>query len=564
MCPPRLIPLQRAPGPVSPAQGSPASPLPASSAGPEASSAPPVPAIEIVGLLDESLLADALRVLRRIAGADVVFLCLLVPGGYAAHLHIDVRESLAQHCLDELIAELVVQLRSRGARLDAAGFTLHWSGESPTPGASWAIDKLGTPLAVPLSSDGIIDGLMGHASAKARSEQSSSYAALEALASLLSAALYHARQDTQLYDEIRRQKRHMEAVIKHMADGLVVLDRNRRITSLNPAAERMLGLVEADVLGWSLDDGARDARFEPLAQICRPEPSDGDAIHHPALLDADEPGGMPEVVIDNPAPRVLKVLSSPIEDVDDRERGEIKVLHDVTREHELDQMQRDFVSTVSHELRTPLFSIKGFIELILRGKVPDPEVQHEFLTRAAEQANQLSAIVSDLLDTSRLEAGRLELAKSSVNLAQIARDAVTRLESVASSREVSLDFSAAPGLPQVSGDARRLGQVVTNLVGNAIKFSPPGSSVHIRCEATDSMVTVRVIDHGVGIPREALPRLFNKFYQVDSSATRRVGGTGLGLYISRRIVDAHGGHIEVESQVGKGSVFSFSIPITSS
>ena len=368
-------------------------------------------------------------------------------------------------------------------------------------------------------------------------------------------------ENAQLYEQLRRAKRHVDAVIQHMADGLVVLDRGRRIVSVNPAAEAMLGLQASELIGWSPTGATTDPRYEPLLRICEPQPSPAASLQHPALLDAEGPRDKIEVVVDAPQPRVLQVLSSPIEDIEDGEGGEIKLLHDVTREHELEQLQRDFISTVSHELRTPLFSIKGFVELILRGKVPDPEVQREFLGRVIEQANQLSSIVSDLLDTSRMESGNVELTKARVNLAQVASEAVTRLEGVASGREVALEFEAAPGLPWICGDARRLAQVVTNLVGNAIKFSSPGSRVQVRCQAGPGEVTLSVTDHGPGIPPEAIPHLFSKFYQVDSSATRRAGGTGLGLYISRRIIEAHGGRIWVQSELGRGSVFSFSIPI---
>ncbi|HOG46598.1 MAG TPA: ATP-binding protein, partial [Anaerolineae bacterium] len=695
--------------------------IPAAGVPDPAAAEPAIAALAIDPILkaDGRLATDVLRMLQTITRADVTFLCLLTLRQDAAELHLATHASLSEECLAALLAELAAQLRQRGIVLTPESFTPRWSGASPEPGSRWSIESLQPALALPLSSEGAIRGLVGYASARPSQERRDLYPALEALANLLSAALHNAHLDQaqhlaenelllefgsqlagllkidelqelvvraakrissyatlaniclldegaqhghnaaqvdglrpeerghcawlrdkalatgtavyyadiepvahaegqhnfpyhavlaaplvtgqrtlgalimastrpdafgtadrrmwlalagqvavavengQLYGELRRQQQHMKAIIDHMADGLVVLGHDRRIISLNPAAQHMLGLGEAEVVGWSPADGVRDPRFEPLAHICRPEPSDSDAIRHPALLDAEEHEAQPEVAVDSPVPRVLKVLSSPIEALNDGERGEIKVLHDVTREHELDQMQRDFVSTVSHELRTPLFSIKGFVELILKGKVPDAEVQREFLTRVAEQANQLAAIVADLLDTSRLEAGRLELNKARVSLAEIASGAVTRLESVAHNREVTLDFQAQPGLPQVLGDERRLAQVVTNLLGNAIKFSPPQSSIQIRCEFGEGQVIVRVIDHGVGIPPEAMSRLFSKFYQVDASATRRVGGTGLGLYISRRIVEAHGGHIHVESEVGKGSVFSFSIPIAS-
>lgn len=412
-------------------------------------------------------------------------------------------------------------------------------------------------VAAPLSTGARALGALIMASTKPGTFDTADQRIWAALAGQVAVAV----ENVQLYDELRRAKRHVDAIIEHMADGLIVLDRGHRVVSVNPAAEEMLGLRAAEVAGWSPASGASDPRFEPLLRICQPHLPDTECLRHPALLDAEEPAAPPEVVVDTPQPRVLRVLSSPIEDADEGEIGEIRLLHDVTREHELEQMQRDFISTVSHELRTPLFSIKGFVELILKGKVPDPQVQREFLGRVIDQANHLSAIVSDLLDTSRLESGSMELSRTMLNLAEVASEVVRRLESVASDRDVTIEFQAAPGLPPVSGDARRLAQVVTNLVGNAIKFSPPGGTVQVRCQAQAGEVTLSVADQGPGIPPEAIPRLFSKFYQVDSSATRRAGGTGLGLYISRRIIEAHGGRIAVESQLGRGSVFWFSIPL---
>ncbi|MCL6431082.1 MAG: GAF domain-containing protein [Anaerolineae bacterium] len=379
---------------------------------------------------------------------------------------------------------------------------------------------------------------------------------LRILADQAAAAIEKAR----LYAEIRRQKRHMEAVIHHMADGVVVLGPDGRVMSVNPAAERMLGLEEAEVLGWLPVEGVEDTRLQGLASVCRPlEPEE--SVHHPALLDAGSSDARPEVVVFTPRPRVLKVLSSPIYAESGEFGGEIRVLHDVTREREVEQMKDDFVSTVSHELRTPLFSIKGFVDLILKGKVPDPAVQQEFLSRVLEQANHLSAIVSDLLDTARLESGRLELTRSAVDLRQVIQHALTNVGALAQSREVSITLHAPPDLPPAWGDARRLEQVVTNLLSNACRFSHTGGRVQVRCEADGDHIIVHVADDGIGIPPEAIPHLFDKFYQVDSSLTRRAGGTGLGLHIARRIIEAHGGQVTVQSEVGKGSVFSFTVPV---
>ena len=409
-------------------------------------------------------------------------------------------------------------------------------------------------LILPLVTGGRAIGALTLAAEAPNAFPSSERHMLAVLAGQAASALETAR----LTAELRRQKHHAEAVFRHMADGLVVLDRRGRITALNPAAEMMLGLEEAEVLAWSPADPVPNGRYRALAEICRAQ-AEVEELSHPALLDLDEHRVHPEVVVEEPTPRVLRVLSSPIGN-GSGSGGQVIVLQDVTRERELEQMQHDFVSTVSHELRTPLFSIKGFVDLMLKGKVPDPAVQQEFLTRVAQQANHLSAIVNDLLDASRFQAGTIELDRSSVDLASVAREVLARLEPVARVNNIALRLDAPPALPSVRGDQRRLMQVVTNLVSNAIKFSHASGEVLVRCCVAEGEVTVQVIDHGVGIPADAQDRLFSRFYQVDHTETRRAGGTGLGLYISRRIVQAHSGRIWVESQLGHGSTFAFAIP----
>lgn len=399
-------------------------------------------------------------------------------------------------------------------------------------------------------------GMLGVSSAQPDAFAAVDPRPLRILAEQAAAALEKAR----LYTEIRHQKRHMEAVIRHMADGVVVLGPDGRVMSVNPAAERMLGVREADVLGWLPTEGVEDERLRGLARVCRPLAQE-ETVSHPALLDADDSDGHPEVTVYTPRPRVLKVLSSAIRTESGEPGGEVRVLHDITREREIEQMKDDFISTVSHELRTPLFSIKGFVDLILKGKVPDPAVQREFLSRVLEQANHLSAIVNDLLDTARLESGRFELRRTAVDLRQVIARAIASVEALARDRGVDIIWNAPAELPSAFGDARRLEQVVTNLLSNACRFSNNGSHVEVTCGVESDHITVRIADQGIGIPPEAMPHLFDKFYQVDSSLTRRAGGTGLGLYITRNIVEAHGGRVTVESEVGKGSVFSFTVPV---
>jgi signal transduction histidine kinase len=243
-----------------------------------------------------------------------------------------------------------------------------------------------------------------------------------------------------------------------------------------------------------------------------------------------------------------------VQDITERKRAE-------EAEKELMQMKDDFVTNVSHELRTPVSSVKGFLDLLRKGKVKDPTVQQEFLDRAAEDADRLTALVNDLLDVARMEAGYLQLELEEVDLSVLIAETLQSLQGLAGKKEISMIYTVPNASVIVKADRSRLQQVLVNLAGNAIKFSEAHRLIRVTGEVTDNHVTIEVIDQGPGIPAEALPRLFDKFYQVGSSAKRAVGGTGLGLYISKQIIEAHGGHIGVESELGKGSTFFFTLPL---
>jgi PAS domain S-box-containing protein len=228
---------------------------------------------------------------------------------------------------------------------------------------------------------------------------------------------------------------------------------------------------------------------------------------------------------------------------------------------ELDRLKSEFISDISHELRTPLHSIKGFGKLILDGKVPDPNVQREFLTIIENQSNRLDKLVSNLLDASRLESGRFNINKRRMSMLGTIHETVETLRGVAGGRGMTIKEDIPTALPEIDADKERLEQVMFNLIGNAVKFSNDDDEVTVRAEVKERELLVQVIDHGIGIPQEAMPRLFQRFYRVEASSS--VGGSGLGLYISKQIIEAHGGHIWVESEAGKGSTFSFTVPLGS-
>jgi signal transduction histidine kinase len=228
---------------------------------------------------------------------------------------------------------------------------------------------------------------------------------------------------------------------------------------------------------------------------------------------------------------------------------------------EVSHLKTEFVSLVSHELRTPLTSIQGYIRLILGGHTGElNEVQQEFLSTAARNTDRLIALVDDLLDISRIESGRLELVMESLDLPEIITSEVESMRSQAEDKEVAIVTDIERSLPQVKADSHRLGQIISNLLTNAVKFSRAKTTVKITANQIGKNVLVKIIDSGIGIAPEDRHRLFERFYRGDSDAVRATWGTGLGLAITHHLVEMHGGKIWVESEKGHGSTFSFSIP----
>lgn len=249
--------------------------------------------------------------------------------------------------------------------------------------------------------------------------------------------------------------------------------------------------------------------------------------------------------------------------VEGARRGVVTVLRDITARVELERMKTNFLSVVSHELKTPLHSIKGFVEIILLGKTgPVNELQRDFLGTVKEQTNQLQRLISDLLEFSRMEAGQIKLRMEPLAIGELVADVAAKLAPQAANGQVSIVNQVAESFAIIEADPMRIEQVVTNLVDNAIKFTPPGGAISMHGYADDDLVELRVSDTGIGIPPEEQQRIFDRFYQVDGGSSRLYKGTGLGLSICKHIVEHHGGRIWVESPGadGQGATFCFRLP----
>jgi two-component system phosphate regulon sensor histidine kinase PhoR len=237
------------------------------------------------------------------------------------------------------------------------------------------------------------------------------------------------------------------------------------------------------------------------------------------------------------------------------------ILEDVSELRRLQRIRTEFIDNLSHELRTPLTTVSLLAETLAADADSLPPKVAERVTKIEIETGHLVQMVNELLDLSRIESGIATVALDDVDLGRLAVATADRLRLFADRQGVQLDVQAPDVVPVVRGDRERLGQALLNLLHNAVKFSPAESTVTIRVTPAESEVIVAIEDHGQGIPRTALPRIFERFYKVDRARTRGAGGTGLGLSIARHVVEAHGGRIWAESEEGVGSTFSFAIPV---
>ena len=353
---------------------------------------------------------------------------------------------------------------------------------------------------------------------------------------------------TQLQERIRtivRQSNEQKAVVGSMVEGVLAVDNEERIISLNKATGQLLGIDEIQAQGRSLQETIRntDLRRFVARVLHADEPIDDDVVLH----------GNPE--------GVLQARGAAIHDAWGRATGAVVVLNDVTEFRRLEHIRRDFVANVSHELKTPITSIKGFVETLLDGAMQNPEDTERFLTIVAKQADRLNAIIEDLLSLSRIEQGedKGEITLEPAPLVGILLAAVHECENRARDRQIQVQMACEDDVVALI-NSPLLEQAVINLLDNAIKYSDPGKEVQLLGSQSDREVTITVADHGCGISAEHLSRVFERFYRVDKARSRKLGGTGLGLAIVKHIVQAHGGRVVVKSTLGIGSTFTIHLP----
>ena len=363
-------------------------------------------------------------------------------------------------------------------------------------------------------------------------------------------ALAMNRMAEQLHDRITaeiKQRNEMEAVLSSMSEGVFAVDLDEQIIKLNAAAARFFELDPRAALGRSVQEAVRNAELQRFIR----QTLTGEAPKEGAISLLGESG------------RQLQAHGNVLRDAGGQAIGALIVLNDLTRLRQLESVRKDFVANVSHELKTPITSIKGFVETLQAGALQDREEAQRFLGIIARQADRLNAIIEDLLTLAKIEQGEergaLDLADTELEV--ILRSAVQSCEVKAVEREIRMEIACAPGL-RAPVNAPLLEQALVNLLDNAIKYSEPGSRVDVAAEARNGgEVVLSVRDHGCGIEKEYLDRIFERFYRVDKARSRKLGGTGLGLAIVKHIAQAHGGRVSVESIPGKGSLFAIHLQV---
>ncbi len=348
---------------------------------------------------------------------------------------------------------------------------------------------------------------------------------------------------TQLRTQIQAletEQSKLAAVLEQMTDGVIIVDDQGHVELINPAAASLFETEVEEALTHSLAEVVRQHQLVELWQHCQ-ETGDEQAIMMDLL---------------HQQRYIQSIAISLSEALPDKY---LLLFQDLTRMRRLETVRRDFITNISHELRTPLASIKALTETLQNSAIEDPPAAERFLERMDTEVDALTQMVSELLELTRIESGQVPLKIKSAKPCKLVKRAVKRLREQAKRAGINLETHCPENLPNIYADSSRLGQALSNLLHNAIKFTPEGGEVILSATQKVDIIEFSIQDNGIGIPSDDLHRIFERFYKADQARTE--GGTGLGLAIARHLVEGHGGRIWVESTEGRGSTFYFTIPI---
>lgn len=395
--------------------------------------------------------------------------------------------------------------------------------------------------------------------------QSGNYVFMEDAANLLQSFAEQAAiavRNARLYQQTQTEKQRLNAILEQSADGVMILNAALRITVFNKALSEMTGWLASEAIGRQHDEVIRWQTLRTDSDLARALADDW-PLPGAAHLYVEGEFARPHNAYYQPVQdRInLGITYAPLMDVNGRMTDIIANVRDLTRYREEEALQKTFISVVSHELKTPVSIIKGYASTLRRQDAHwSPEILHESLAVIEEEADNLTGLIDNLLEASRLQAGTFSLEiHEEVNLEKIAAETTRKLTAQSGKHRFKLAFP--PDYPTINGDERRLRQVFNNLVSNAIKYSPDGGTITLRGEAHTDHVMLSVTDEGIGIPKHEQHRIFQKFSRLDNALSRKTEGTGLGLYLTKAIIEAHHGRIWFSNNPdGHGTTFTFSLP----
>lgn len=343
-------------------------------------------------------------------------------------------------------------------------------------------------------------------------------------------------------NEVSREKNKIETILNYMTDGIIAFNLKGEVIHINPVLKVMLGIKEE----WDMNFNEFSKRYDL-----------GVSIEEISYLETYKTKEVNTTIGD----KYVKVYFAIFTDENKKPDGVIAVFHDVTEQQKLDEMRREFVANVSHELRTPLTSIKSYSETLLEGALEDKETATKFLSVINSEADRMTRLVKDLLQLSRLDNNQMKWNITKFSLEKLVRDCIQKLEISANEKNQTIECYKIGDVEDVEADRDRIEQVLINILSNAMKYTPKGGKISIYVGKMYSSVYVKVKDSGIGIPKEDLPRIFERFYRTDKARSREMGGTGLGLAIAKEIIEAHNGEISVTSDIGKGTEFTIKLPV---
>ncbi|MCG8542119.1 MAG: cell wall metabolism sensor histidine kinase WalK [Clostridia bacterium] len=344
--------------------------------------------------------------------------------------------------------------------------------------------------------------------------------------------------------EITSEKSKMETILNYMADGLIAVNKNGRIIHANPKAMEMLDFSKEMVLEKEYDELFEELNDKLTIRYVMK--------HNDILIGSD---------VININESIYNVDYAPFKDENDEIGGIVLVIKDVTKQQRLENMRREFVANVSHELKTPLTSIKSYTETLLNGMLDDRDISERFLGVVNSEADRMARLVRDLLQLSNFDNKKVKWNMVNNDLVKLVNQTVMKLHITAKNKNQKLEFINQNDELISYFDFDKMEQVVLNIISNAIKYTEENGKIDVYLESDSNRALIRVKDTGMGIPKEDLPRIFERFYRVDKARSRELGGTGLGLAIAKEIVEGHNGTIEIKSEINRGTEVIIEIPI---